>query len=258
VLVFPFPSLFNIGTWRQLCPSVTPQCVLPLAALWNVLYLPRLDESNPTWRKDFSISLGLRHNVPGHRPPWNMPASTIQCHVIVLPVYSIYQGSPWYSVRPRISATACVSLERGPSMGSVHSTFHGPPVDNAFHWVNGCGISVYLHLPGSPCITNSIQFHFHHMSRSTTYISYPHLSTDSVDVSAHALGDFYLPIINLNSLMNHGTRQRSTTQPPARREEQLSSDEADDSEAAGEPSGEVRSVLTPRAHSRRSVPVDSH
>ena len=164
------PSLFNIGTWKQLCPTVTPQCVLPFAALGMCCTSPGWTSPTQLGGRNFSISLGLRHNVPGHRPPWNMPASTIQCHATVFPVYSIYQGSPWYSVRPWISATACDSLERGPLMGSVHSIFHGPPVDNAFYWVNGCGISVYLQLRGAPCTTNSIQFHFHHMSQPRTYL----------------------------------------------------------------------------------------
>jgi len=69
-------------TWRPLCPMVTPQCVLPLAALWGYAEPPPGWAAYlvPTWsRKCQYTPPGLRHNVSGHRPPWNISAPTLQC-----------------------------------------------------------------------------------------------------------------------------------------------------------------------------------
>ena len=56
-----------------------------------------------------------------------------------------------------------------------------------------------------------------------------------------------------HSSVSHDTRPKSVTGPPMGRDEQLSSDDADESGTAGELSGEVRDILTSQAPTRRSA-----
>ena len=53
--------------------------------------------------------------------------------------------------------------------------------------------------------------------------------------------------------VGHGTRPRSVTGPPARRDEQLLSDEGGDAGAAGELLGEVRNILNSRDYTRKGA-----
>ena len=95
----------------------------------------------------------VRHNVSGHRPPWTMFASTMQC--LATDTSTFHQSRS--TILQCTSMDLCHSLshqDAGPSMGSVLvPTAMCPPVDITSCWANGCCISTYVLLPGSPCIT---------------------------------------------------------------------------------------------------------
>ena len=165
-----------VSFFRRRCPldsTATPPPTwtsYPLANPWSVLYLPRagLPQSK------FQLGAGLQYTL------WSMPSHS---------TYPSTQGLPVHVVRPWISVIACVSLERSPWSFITWPLVQRVPLSQWLPHLHGRPLAWFVLVSMSSC------------GQSSTYtppfiiLQQAYASTDSVDVSARASGDFYLPRI---------------------------------------------------------------